>query len=112
MKKPNLGKDAPITTNASGGKQSDPCCAFHLLDAHAMMALANVTYEGAKKYARDNWRLISKEEHINHALTHLFAHLAGDRQDDHLEHALCRVMMALAKKLRPRYLGCAKYKKN
>lgn len=103
-----LGKDAEITTNTAGGKQSRIEFAFHLLDAPAIMALANVVYQGAEKYARDNWRLISEEEHLNHALAHIFAYMAGDRQDDHLEHALCRLMMSVAKKIRPEYYGYAK----
>ena len=76
--------------------QSHVPFAFHLLDANATMAIARVFAEGAEKYVRDNWRLITCEEHINHALTHLFAALAGDKQDEHLEHAGARMIMAIA----------------
>jgi len=103
----DLSPDAGIVTNEAGGKQSDPGTACHLLDGQAMLELARVLAYGAEKYDRDNWRLIDEESHINHALTHLFAYLGGDTQDDHLEHALCRLMMAEAKKLRPNYLGHA-----
>jgi hypothetical protein len=71
------------------------------------MALAEVTQYGAERYARDNWRLIEEESHINHALIHIFAYQAGNTQDDHLEHAFCRLMFALAKKIRPNYYGHA-----
>lgn len=91
-----MGKDQDVETNAAGAKQSRIPYAFHLIDAHAVLALANVLYEGAKKYGRDNWRGIPVDEHINHAVSHFFAFLAGDDQDDHLEHAFCRAMMALA----------------
>jgi hypothetical protein len=60
-----------------------------------MFALAKVMYNGAKKYEKDNWRGLTLEDHLNHALAHIYAHLAGDAQDDHLEHAFCRLMMAV-----------------
>ena len=37
---------------------------------------------------------IPAEEHINHAVQHLFAYLAGDESDDHLSHAILRAMFA------------------
>ena len=58
--------------------------------------IGKVLKEGAEKYAPNNWRLISQEEHINHALIHIMALSMGDTQDDHLDHALCRLMMSLA----------------
>ena len=103
----NLGKDVDIIENKNGGKQSKIDYAFNLLDPHAMFALSAVLEYGASRYSRDNWRLISVEEHLNHALTHIFAYMANDEQDDHLEHALCRLHMAVAKKIRPNYLGYA-----
>lgn len=58
--------------------------------------IAKVLQEGAAKYAPNNWRLIPREEHINHALIHIIAHLMGDTQDEHINHALARLMMAQA----------------
>jgi len=91
-----LSKDEPIITNKKGGKQSHSPYGFHLLDARAMFKLAEVLAYGATRYERDNWRKISTEEHLNHALQHIFAWMADDKQDDHLGHAFCRLMMALA----------------
>lgn len=82
--RPDLSPNAPIPF------------AFHLIYANATMAIARVFAEGAERYERDNWRLISCEEHINQAITHLFAALAGDKQDEHLEHAGARIIMAIA----------------
>jgi hypothetical protein len=84
------------TTNEQGGKQSRLDFRFDLIDAKAMFELARVMHEGAQHYKVDNWRKISVDEHLNHALSHIFAHIAGDKQDDHLSHALCRCHMALA----------------
>ena len=92
----NLGADAPIETAANGAQQSRLDYRFDLLDAPAMFALARVLDYGAKRYAENNWRGIPTRSHVNHVLVHLFGYLAGDTQDDHLSHALCRAMMALA----------------
>lgn len=62
----------------------------------AIVDIAKVLQEGAKKYKPNNWRLIPQEEHINHALIHYIAHLMGDTQDEHLDHCMCRLMMAYA----------------
>ena len=93
---PGVGPDVPVVTNEKGGMQSKVERAFHLMDGKAMFRLAGVLHIGAQKYARDNWRKIGCEDHINHALQHLFAYQAGDKQDDHLGHAFCRLMMACA----------------
>lgn len=93
---PGLSPAQETYINERGGKQSMTPYGFHLLDPHAMFALARILKYGADKYGQDNWRLISVPEHLNHALQHIFAYLAGDTQDEHLEHALCRLHMAVA----------------
>lgn len=74
--------------------------AFNSLDPTfnigSLVTIAQVLKEGAEKYEVNNWRLIPQEEHINHALNHLVAHCLNDVQDDHLDHAMCRLMMAYA----------------
>jgi hypothetical protein len=67
-------------------------------DIKVITRIAKVLQYGADRYEPNNWRLIPQESHINHALIHIIAHLAGDRQDEHLDHALCRLMMAYATK--------------
>jgi hypothetical protein len=83
-------------SNDQGGKQSKLEYRFDLIDPKAIFALAQVMHEGAQKYEKDNWRKISAESHLNHALSHIYAHLAGDKQDNHLSHAFTRLMMAYA----------------
>lgn len=58
--------------------------------------IAKVLKEGADKYQTNNWRLIPAEQHLNHAITHYLADQAGDTQDSHLTHCMCRLMMAYA----------------
>ena len=93
---PGVGPDAPPTVNERGGKQSYSPYRFDLLDPKAMLRLAAIAGRGAAKYGVDNWRKLDINDNINHALVHLYAYLAGDKQDDHLAHALCRVLFATA----------------
>lgn len=90
--------DVPTETNAQGGKQSATPYAFHMLPPNAVFATAQVAKQGAEKYGETPWnrnyKRISPEEHVNHAVQHLFAYLAGDESDDHLSHAILRAMFA------------------
>ena len=90
-----VGPDAPTVINAAGGKQSGSPYRADLLPALAVLAVAGVLKHGADRYGADNWRVIPAVDHLNHALVHIFAWLAGDKSDDHLEHAACRVLMGL-----------------
>ena len=96
-----LGPDAPTITNEQGGKQSHLNYRFDLIDPLTMFALARVCAYGAEKYSAWNWRRIDINSNLNHALTHIFAYLAGDTSDDHLEHAFTRLMFALSLHLTP-----------
>lgn len=86
--------DAPTVTNERGGSQSHIPVRFDLIDPKALFAMAAVLHEGAEKYGEDNWRLIDIRDHLNHAMMHINAYLAGDTSDDHLSHLLCRATFA------------------
>lgn len=62
----------------------------------ALIRIAKVLQYGADRYEPNNWRLIPQESHLNHALIHILAEIMGDTQDDHIDHALCRLMMAMS----------------
>ena len=93
-----VAPDAPVVENEHGGKQSDTPYAFHMLPTSAVFGAAEVCAYGAKKYGETidnrNYVKIPTEEHVNHAIQHLYAYLAGDTQDDHLGHAIVRCMFA------------------
>jgi hypothetical protein len=93
-----VGLDVGMCQNAAGGTQSNIPYRCDLLDGKAILEIAKILHEGSFKHKENNWRLIDSKSHLNHALTHIFAYLAGDNQDEHLEHALCRMMMAVATK--------------
>lgn len=90
--------DAPVIENKLGGKQSDSPYGFHLIPTSAIFDAAKVLKYGADKYGETfedrNYTKIPSIDHLNHALQHIYAHLAGDTQDDHLGHALVRLMFA------------------
>src|ERR1043165_5051049 len=73
-----VGPDAQLTVNAKGGKQSDSPYRSDLLPPQALLAVARVLKRGADKYGDDNWRKIERQDHINHALTHILSFQAGD----------------------------------
>ena len=88
-----MGKDAPL---AADGLQSEVLYRFDLIDPQVLFRVAAVLHGGAEKYGAGNWRKIPAEQHINHAMSHLYAYLAGDRSDDHLTNAVCRTIFANA----------------
>lgn len=67
----------------------------------ALIQIAKVLEYGASRYKPNNWRLIPEEDHMNHALIHLYALEKEDKQDDHLGHFLTRLMMVYATKKTP-----------
>ncbi len=75
-----------------------PIGRFDLLPADVMIKVAKLFRDKARKYAKNNWRLIPQRAHINHALGHIFAYAAGSNIDDDLTHAISRLMMAAATK--------------
>lgn len=91
---PDLSPTAQITENERGGLGSK-ALACSVLPGKAMLRLASVFDYGARKYAANNWRKVSMPEHLDHCLQHIFAYLAGDKQDEHLDHAFCRLAMAV-----------------
>lgn len=90
-----VGPDAETVTNAKGAKQSAVPYRMDLVPPRALLDVARVLNDGAEKYGEWNWTGLSIADHLNHALVHIEAHLAGDRSDDHLAHATCRLLFAL-----------------
>jgi predicted HAD superfamily Cof-like phosphohydrolase len=83
-----------ITTNEAGGSQSATPVRMDLVPPETLLRVAEVLATGAVKYGEDNWKLIGTNDHINHALAHLYGHLSGDTSEKHLLNAICRCMFA------------------
>lgn len=66
----------------------------------ALIAIGAIFLEGAKKYGQDNWKLGLDDsawisERTEHALTHFFKWISGDRSEPHLAKVawFCIVML-------------------
>lgn len=92
--------EAAIICDYMNGNTSKEEMVKRLLDHFddALILIAKTMEYGASRYKPNNWRLIPEEDHINHALIHLYAMDQGDTQDDHKGHFLTRIMMAYATK--------------
>jgi hypothetical protein len=95
MKIPGVGPETPTVTNEKGGKQSDTPYGLNLIPPLAILAESKVLKTGAEKYGEGNWKKIEIKDHLNHALQHIYAYLAGDRSDNHLANLACRAHFAL-----------------
>jgi hypothetical protein len=83
------------TDKKTGAKQSISPYRLDLLPPLATLRVAEVLAYGAAKYGDKNWLPIPANSHLNHAMQHILAYLAGDDSDDHAGHAACRIMMFL-----------------
>ena len=61
----------------------------------AILRVAAILKDGSEKYGADNWRSIDRDDHLNHAINHIFLYLNGDSTEDHLGNATCRLLFAL-----------------
>ena len=81
-------------TNEAGGTQTYLPMRADLIPSDALLDVAEVLAAGAEKYGANNWKLISNEDHVNHALVHIYRYQMGDTSEHHLAHALCRLLFA------------------
>lgn len=88
------------SVNAAGGKQSHVEEAMDEIPAEVLLTVARILGQGVQKYGRGNWRLLRmREDQVNHAARHIYEWLSGDRSEDHLCNAICRLMFAKAQEL-------------
>jgi hypothetical protein len=77
-----------VATYGSGAKRSAKDVRFELLSPIGLRRMAQASHDGAEKYGALNVeRGLPISVFLNHALSHIYAYLEGDRSEDHLSHA-------------------------
>jgi hypothetical protein len=87
--------EGQTVTNEQGGKQAFTEADFSQIPPFALRLLAQCCGFGSRKYGPGNWKKISIESQIAHAMNHLNEFRLGDRSEPHLVNAAVRVMFAL-----------------
>lgn len=96
-----ISRPAPAMSSA-GSAATAP--RFDLVDSEAIVALAEYMGKAEQSGESAKWRGMSARDQINHVLRHLFAFQAGNGEQ-HLEQALCRLMMAVGDQRRGKGTG-------
>lgn len=79
----------------TGARRSTDACGvrYDLIPPAGVRAVAEACALGARKYGVHNWRKgIPASDLVNHALRHVFLWLAGDKEEDHIGHAIWNLM--------------------
>lgn len=90
-----MAREGQTVTNEQGGKQAFTEADFSQIPPFALRLLAQCCGFGSRKYGPGNWKKISIESQIAHAMNHLNEFRLGDRSEPHLVNAAVRVMFAL-----------------
>ena len=88
-------REGQTITNEQGGKQSFIKARFDAIPPIVLKLLAQCLGFGLRKYGKDNWKQIPKEEHLAHALNHINEWQLSDRSEPHLVNAMARLSFAL-----------------
>lgn len=88
----------PLHKFDTGAVRSSDCrkARYDLITPIGLRALAETYAEGAEKFGEGNWENgMPVTDMLNHALTHIYAFLGGDRSEDHLGHASWNLLGAI-----------------
>lgn len=78
------------------GLQTNIEARFDYIHPVVLKLLAECLGFGANKYGNTNYRKISVQQHLNHAMNHINEHNRGDVDELHLVNALVRIHFAIS----------------
>lgn len=68
---------------------------YDLISPVGLRRIAQTCHEGAQKYSDYNWEKgMPISDMLNHAISHIYSYLSGDRVEDHLAHAAWNLLGA------------------
>lgn len=91
----NKMKDGETVVTEGGGKQSFLSAKFSAIPPIMLKLLAQCLGFGARKYGCENWKKISLDDNLCHAMNHINEWRLGDRSEPHLVNAIARLTFAL-----------------
>lgn len=68
---------------------------FSLIPPGALKRVAMVFTKGAKKYAPHNWLGLPTSRSLDSAIRHIEQYRAGEKDEDHLAHAITNLMFIM-----------------
>jgi hypothetical protein len=87
--------ESGIATYGRGAKRTAKDVRFELLSPVGLRRVAQASHEGAEKYGAFNVEKgLPISVFLNHALSHIYAYLEGDRSEDHLGHSAWNLLFA------------------
>lgn len=106
----NLNNVLPDGIMNQGVKHDAGKAEYGLIPPHALEQIAQVLTYGAKKYSRDNWKIVPDRErrYFDAMMRHLWAIKRGEATDSetgmsHYAHAGCCLMYLLEMQVSPEF---------
>lgn len=93
-----MNSQEPRHKYQTGAERSADCddVRYDLISPVGLRALAKTYAEGAEKFGSHNWENgMPAADMLNHAVSHIFAFLGGDKTEDHLAHAAWNILGAI-----------------
>ena len=87
--------DGETVTNENGAQQSFIAADFHCIPPVVLRLLAQCLGFGRRKYGFENWKGISVDDNLSHAMNDINEWRLGDRSEPHLVNAIARLSFAL-----------------
>ena len=81
--------------NEKGAVQSFIAADFSCIPPECLNLLAECLGRGARIYGKENWKDISMEDNLSHAMNHINLWRMNDRTEPHLVNAMARITFAL-----------------